>query len=129
MAVFLSTLLGFPEVLGPLHLLWVNLVTDGPPATALAFNPADSNNMRTPPRGRSDPLVTNATLVRYALTGSYVGIATVGAYASKYQEMGVGVSQLRDWAMCSQWDGALAGYSLACDAFAATMGKVPFPHL
>ena len=88
-AVFLSTLLGLPEVLGPLHLLWVNLVTDGPPATALGFNPPDPNNMRRQPRGRDDPLVTPYTMLRYAVTGGYVGIATVSAFLQTYRRMGI----------------------------------------
>jgi len=125
MAVFISTLLGVPEVLGPLHLLWVNLVTDGPPATALGFNPPDPNNMRRPPRGRSDPLVTKFTLVRYVLTGSYVGIATVGAFLVKYMQMGIKPSQLRNWAQCADWTAeAIPGFPVACDAFNAAKGKV-----
>eukprot|EP00916_Digyalum_oweni_P002406 GHVL01004432.1.p1 GENE.GHVL01004432.1~~GHVL01004432.1.p1 ORF type:complete len:1023 (+),score=198.59 GHVL01004432.1:58-3126(+) len=109
-SIFGTAMLGIPEGLAPIQLLWVNLVTDGPPATALGFNPPDPLLMKSPPRRSDDQLISPWVLFRYLMIGSYVGFATIGIFIWWYCFDTVGghtlVSpyQLMKWGQCHSWD-------------------------
>jgi len=104
-AILIATILGVPEPLTAMHLLWVNLVTDGPPATALGFNPPAPDLMKQPPRPSDEPIMTPWLITRYCLTGLYVGIATVGIFVGHYLDRGVTLSQLSSWGKCGDlWE-------------------------
>uniref|UniRef100_A0A2R9BE23 Calcium-transporting ATPase n=1 Tax=Pan paniscus TaxID=9597 RepID=A0A2R9BE23_PANPA len=119
--IFLTAALGLPEALIPVQLLWVNLVTDGLPATALGFNPPDLDIMDRPPRSPKEPLISGWLFFRYMAIGGYVGAATVGAAAwwFLYAEDGphVNYSQLTHFMQCTEDNTHFEG--IDCEVFEA----------
>ncbi|KAL7857380.1 hypothetical protein SRHO_G00162790 [Serrasalmus rhombeus] len=119
--IFLTAALGLPEALIPVQLLWVNLVTDGLPATALGFNPPDLDIMGKPPRSPKEPLISGWLFFRYLAIGGYVGAATVGAaaYWFLYDDEGPHVTyyQLSHFMQCHDENEDFTG--VECEVFEA----------
>lgn len=78
-ALFLAILLGWATPLRPIHILWVNLITDTLPALALGVDPGDPDVMKYKPRNPQDSLFKGATL-NLLLNGLLIGILTLTAF-------------------------------------------------
>ncbi|GAA5932888.1 calcium-transporting ATPase [Sporobolomyces koalae] len=121
-SIFLTVLLGMPEALQSVQLLWVNLVTDGLPATALGFNPPDHSIMRRPPRSSKEPLISGWLFFRYMVVGTYVGAACVFGYAwwFMFYEQGPQISyyQLTHFHSCSS-----SFPQIGCEMFSNELAK------
>uniref|UniRef100_A0A8C7UY09 Calcium-transporting ATPase n=1 Tax=Oncorhynchus mykiss TaxID=8022 RepID=A0A8C7UY09_ONCMY len=120
--IFLTAALGLPEALIPVQLLWVNLVTDGLPATALGFNPPDLDIMGRRPRSAKEPLISGWLFFRYMVIGGYVGAATVAAavWWFMYDPTGPGVTfhQLSHFMQCHDENEDFVG--ITCKVFEAS---------
>jgi Ca2+-transporting ATPase len=63
MIIFLATLAGLPAPLTAIQLLWLNLITDGAPALALAVEKGDPDIMEQRPRAKSEPIVNRTMMI------------------------------------------------------------------
>ena len=79
-------LLGLPVPLLPIHLLWINLVTDGLPALCLATDPIDRDVMRRRPRRRSEKITDGGFIWRMLLTGMLTAGVAFGVYYYELQQ-------------------------------------------
>lgn len=79
LAVLAAPLLGLPLPFGAIQILWVNIIMDGPPAMALAFDPARVTAMREPPRGQDQSILPPARLARLVWFGGVMAAGTLAA--------------------------------------------------
>ncbi|KAK7198314.1 calcium-translocating P-type ATPase [Novymonas esmeraldas] len=104
--VLATGLFGLPEALSPIQLLWVNLVTDGLPATALGFNAADPDIMEQAPRRVDEPIVDGWLFFRYMVVGVYVGLATVAGFVWWFLTNGFTMDDLATFTSCTDMGNA-----------------------
>ncbi|MFN5640801.1 MAG: cation-translocating P-type ATPase [Sphingobacteriales bacterium] len=79
--IFLAPLLGLPMPLLPIHILWINLVTDGLPGLALAKEKAESDLMMRPPRPSGERLFAGGIGFHILWVGMFMAAITLGIQA------------------------------------------------
>ncbi len=77
--MLLAPLLGMPLPLLPLQILWMNLVTDGPPALALGVEPAEKNVMKRPPYPQASGIFGREMILFIAAIGVLMSVIAIAA--------------------------------------------------
>jgi Ca2+-transporting ATPase len=80
MVMFFASLFAMPLPLLAIHLLWVNLTTDGLPALALAVDPKDPDIMERPPRNPKSGVFTKNVLVTIGVIGVVMAVTVIGMF-------------------------------------------------
>ena len=97
-SVFTATLMGF-TILEPVHLLWINLITDCFPAIALGMEKAESDSMQKPPRDSKDGIFAGGMGFDIGFQGFIISVLTLASYfIGHYMESGL-------WEIANSLDG------------------------
>ncbi|MCW8830331.1 MAG: cation-translocating P-type ATPase [Gammaproteobacteria bacterium] len=81
LTLFLAPFLGLPIPLLPIHILWINLVTDGLPGLALTAEPAEPDIMSRPPRPPQENIFAHGMWQHIIWVGLFIGGLSIAAMA------------------------------------------------
>lgn len=82
-ALFVATIIGL-KLFSPIHILWINLITDTFPAIALGMEEAESDVMKKAPRGSDEGIFANKLGVRIVYQGVIIAILTLISFLIGY---------------------------------------------
>ncbi|WP_428909553.1 calcium-translocating P-type ATPase, PMCA-type [Niallia sp. Krafla_26] len=80
LTVLYASLLALPVPFEPVHLLFINLLTDSLPAIAIGLEPHNKNIMKEKPRDINTPLLNKSFLSKVGIGGLLIGISTIAAF-------------------------------------------------
>ncbi len=80
LCVLVTSLLGLPVPFAPVHLLFINLLTDSLPAIAIGVEPATGDLLNRPPRDPKEPILNRQLMTQIMGYGILIAIVTMGAY-------------------------------------------------
>ena len=80
LCVLYASILALPMPFAPVHLLFINLLTDSLPAIAIGMEPQEEGLLDQPPRDPKEGILTGAFLLRLVLQGMLIAVSTMTAY-------------------------------------------------
>lgn len=78
LTIVTAPLIGLPIPLLPIHILWINLVTDGVPGLALSGEKAEKDVMQRPPRATTESFFSRGVGVHIIWAGVFMAVVTLG---------------------------------------------------
>jgi Ca2+-transporting ATPase len=84
--VAINNLIGRPNPLNPMQILWINIIMDGPLAQSLGVEVVDSSVMQRPPRKRADDIITNQLLARVLTSGMLILCGTMWIFLREMRD-------------------------------------------
>ena len=87
LTIFISILFKFPVPLSPIHLLWINLITDSLPALSLGVDTYDKNIMNNKPRKGNKNLISKSNIIKLILNGFIIGIVSITSFLTRYKKV------------------------------------------
>jgi Ca2+-transporting ATPase len=121
--MFFAAIVGWPVPLAAIQILWINLVTDGLPALALAMEPPDRDVMRRPPRPPREPVLTFRRGTLILVQGALIAAATAFGFWYVYQGRPEALGHARTVAFC------VLAYAQLFFSFACRSDRYTLPQL
>ena len=101
LVVVYASLMGLPVPFAPVHLLFINLLTDSLPAIALGLEPHEKSVMKQKPRPKDESILNKSFLKRIVLEGGIIGVLTIAAFYAGLFVMGAeGASTMAFATLC-----------------------------
>lgn len=91
--IFIASIFNLGNPLLPIHILWINLVTDSLPALALSVDPAEKDVMTRKPRNTKEGFFTKGMTWRIAYQGATIGLISLVAYLLGFRDGGQELGQ------------------------------------
>lgn len=96
--ITLSQLMGIPNPLNAMQILWINIIMDGPPAQSLGVEPVDQDVLKRKPRNVKEPMISKSLIINVLLSAGLIILGTLYVFQREMED-GSGGRTKRDTTM------------------------------
>nr|CAD7439892.1 unnamed protein product [Timema bartmani] len=84
--IALATLMGIPNPLNAMQILWINIIMDGPPAQSLGVEPVDKDVIKQKPRNVKEPMITRSLIINVLLSAWIIICGTLWVFKKEMSD-------------------------------------------